>query len=146
MRGLVLMAPHFGFTEEMGLAEIRHANADYAAGGLRDKLKRWHSDVDSAFRAWSEPGSVGFSRWDITEALGYSRVPLLIVKVRTTNTARSSRSRRRSSATARSTCLPEHSAHRDAPAPTLEIVSAFIKSVAARPSRGERKVNSGVAA
>ena len=54
VRGLVLMAPHF-FTEEMGLAEVRRTNDDYASGNLRDKLKRWHSDVDSAFQSWSGP-------------------------------------------------------------------------------------------
>ena len=54
VRGLVLMAPHF-FTEEMGLAEIRRAREEFAAGGLREKLERWHADVDCAFRSWSEP-------------------------------------------------------------------------------------------
>jgi pimeloyl-ACP methyl ester carboxylesterase len=35
VRGLVLMAPHF-FTEQMGLAEVRRTNDDYASGNLRD--------------------------------------------------------------------------------------------------------------
>src|SRR5271166_2822009 len=52
VRGLVLMAPHF-FAEEMGLAEIERACAAFAAGPLREKLKRWHADVDCAFRSWS---------------------------------------------------------------------------------------------
>jgi pimeloyl-ACP methyl ester carboxylesterase len=80
VRGLVLMAPHF-FTEAMGLVEIRRAGEAFAEGVLRDKLKRWHADVDGAFRSWNEPWlDPGFEKWDITEALGYIRVPILIVQ------------------------------------------------------------------
>jgi pimeloyl-ACP methyl ester carboxylesterase len=80
VRGLTLIAPHF-FIEEMGLAEIRRARDAFAAGPLRDKLKRWHADVDCAFRSWSEPWlDPEFTKWDITEALGYIRVPMLIVQ------------------------------------------------------------------
>jgi pimeloyl-ACP methyl ester carboxylesterase len=80
VRGVVLIAPHF-FTEEMGLAEIRHAREAFASGNLRQKLKRWHADVDCAFRSWSEPWlDPEFRNWDITEALGYIRVPMLIVQ------------------------------------------------------------------
>ena len=80
VRGLVLMAPHF-FTEEMGLAAIRRTRDEFAAGALREKLKRWHADVDGAFRSWIEPWlDPDFEKWDITEALGYIRVPILIVQ------------------------------------------------------------------
>ena len=80
VRGLVLIAPHF-FTEDMGIAEIRKARDAFKSGVLRDKLKRWHADVDSAFRSWSEPWlNPEFRRWDITEALGYIRVPILLIQ------------------------------------------------------------------
>jgi pimeloyl-ACP methyl ester carboxylesterase len=80
VRGLVLIAPHF-FIEDMGLAEIERARAAFDAGPLREKLKRWHADVDCAFRSWSEPWlHPDFRKWDITEALGYIRVPILIVQ------------------------------------------------------------------
>ena len=80
VRGLVLIAPHF-FTEDMGIAEIERAHAAFASGTLREKLKRWHADVDCAFRSWSEPWlHPDFRKWDITEALGYIRVPILIVQ------------------------------------------------------------------
>src|ERR1700761_5345614 len=48
VRGLVLMAPHF-FTEPGGLVEIRRTRDEFVAGTLREKLKRWHNDVDGAF-------------------------------------------------------------------------------------------------
>jgi pimeloyl-ACP methyl ester carboxylesterase len=80
VRGLVLIAPHF-FTEEMGLAEIRRARQAFASGALRDKLKRWHADVDCAFRSWNEPWlDPAFEKWDIIDVLGYIRVPILIVQ------------------------------------------------------------------
>jgi pimeloyl-ACP methyl ester carboxylesterase len=80
VRGLVLIAPHF-FAEEMGLAEIRRAREAFAAGALRKKLERWHADPDCAFRSWSEPWlDPEFEKWDITEELGYIRVPILIVQ------------------------------------------------------------------
>ena len=80
VRGLLLIAPHF-FTEKMGLAEIRRAREEFVSGGLREKLKRWHADVDCAFRSWSEPWlDPEFEKWDITETLGYIRVPILIVQ------------------------------------------------------------------
>jgi pimeloyl-ACP methyl ester carboxylesterase len=80
VRGLVLIAPHF-FTEPMGLAAIRRTRDEFASGGLRDRLKRWHDDVDGAFRSWVEPWlNPEFEKWDITEPLGYIRVPILIVQ------------------------------------------------------------------
>jgi pimeloyl-ACP methyl ester carboxylesterase len=80
VRGLVLIAPHF-FAEEMGLAKIRRAGKSFASGALREKLKPWHADVDCAFRSWNEPWMhPDFQKWDITEVLGYIRVPILIVQ------------------------------------------------------------------
>jgi pimeloyl-ACP methyl ester carboxylesterase len=80
VRGLVLIAPHF-FTEAMGLEEIRRARDEFAAGELCKKLERWHGDAQGAFRSWVEPWlDPKFRHWDITEALGYIRVPILIVQ------------------------------------------------------------------
>src|SRR6204780_703089 len=80
VRGLVLMAPHF-FTEPTGLAAIRRTRDEFAAGVLREKLTRWHADVDGAFRSWVGPWlDPDFEKWDITEALGYIRVPILVVQ------------------------------------------------------------------
>ena len=80
VRGIVLIAPHF-FTEEMGLAEIRRARKSFDSGALRERLKPYHADVDAAFRSWNGPWlHPDFEKWDITEALGYIRVPILIVQ------------------------------------------------------------------
>jgi len=131
VRGLVLMAPHF-FTEQMGLAEIRRAGEAFKAGILRDKLKRWHADVDGAFRSWIEPWlNPDFQKWDITEALGYIRVPILILQG-----AEDQYGTLKQVDVAKEECfcpvevaiLPgaRHSPHRDAPVATLDAVAGFI--------------------
>jgi pimeloyl-ACP methyl ester carboxylesterase len=78
--GLVLIAPHF-LTEDVGIAAIEEARKAYETGDLRERLSRWHANVDSAFKgwngAWLDPG---FRQWDITEQLAYIRVPILIVQ------------------------------------------------------------------
>ena len=78
--GLVLIAPHF-FAEEMGLAAIAQAKVAFESGDLRQRLARWHQNVDAAFRgwngAWLDPG---FRAWDITDALAYIRVPVAIIQ------------------------------------------------------------------
>ena len=65
--GLVLIAPHF-FTEDAGIASIVEARKAYETGDLRQRLSRWHADVDNAFKgwngAWLDPD---FRQWDITE-------------------------------------------------------------------------------
>jgi pimeloyl-ACP methyl ester carboxylesterase len=151
VRGLVLMAPHF-FTEEVGLAEIRRTSENYAAGDLRDRLKRWHSDVDSAFRSWSGPWlNPDFRAWDITEALGYIRVPILIVQG-----ADDQYGTVRQIEAAQQECycpvevvlLPgaRHSPHRDAPEATLTAASGFIGRLLRDHREAEGKTDSGVAA
>ena len=78
--GLVLIAPHF-FTEHSGIASIAEAKTAYETTDLKQKLARWHKDVDNAFYgwngAWLDPD---FRKWDITGQLAYIRVPMLIVQ------------------------------------------------------------------
>ncbi len=151
VRGLVLMAPHF-FTEEMGLAEIRRAREAFRAGPLREKLKRWHADVDGAFRSWVEPWlDPNFEKWDITEALGYIRVPVLIVQG-----ADDQYGTRKQVEAAQEECfcpveaviLPgvRHAPHRDAPGPTLNAAAGFINRLLRDHHEGAAHFDSGVAA
>jgi len=80
VRGLVLIAPHF-FTEDMGIAEIARAKEAFESTDLRARLARWHADVDNAFRGWNDAWlDPNFRLWDITEVLGYIRVPVLVVQ------------------------------------------------------------------
>ena len=149
--GLVLMAPHF-FTEDMGLAQIRRTNEDYESGNFREKLKRWHDDVDSAFHSWSGPWlNPEFRAWDITEALGYIRVPILIVQgaddqygtIKQVEAAQ-----QECYCPIETAILPgvRHSPHRDSPVLTLDTVAAFINRLLRDHREGDARVDSGVAA
>ena len=80
--GIVLMAPHF-FTEPVGLAEIRAARVAYETGDLRDRLFRYHADVDTAFRGWNDAWlDPGFEAWNVEEVLDTIHVPVLAIQGR----------------------------------------------------------------
>ena len=141
VRGLVLIAPHF-FTEDMGLAEIVRAREAFTNGNFREKLSRWHADVDCAFRSWSEPWlDPQFRKWDITESLGYIRVPILIVQGETGSVRHAQATRGRAGgmllpgrdrgAAGRSPCAATRGAGTHA-----QDRHRLHQSAAARPSRG----------
>jgi pimeloyl-ACP methyl ester carboxylesterase len=130
VRGLVLVAPHF-FTEDSGIAEIARARQAYAATDLRAKLARWHADVDNAFNGWNQAWlNPDFRKWDITESLGFTRVPVLIVQgeddqygtIRQIEVAQ-----RECYCPVEVALLPKvrHAPHRQAAPVTLQVISAF---------------------
>jgi pimeloyl-ACP methyl ester carboxylesterase len=130
VRGLVLIAPHF-LTEDVGIAEIARARAAFAATDLRAKLARWHDDVDTAFKGWSDAWlDPDFRNWNITDALAYIRVPILIVQGERDQYATV---RQIEVAQQECTCPVDvalllgigHAPHREAPAATLRAVSDF---------------------
>ena len=151
VRGLVLIAPHF-FIEEMGLAEIRRARGAFAAGPLREKLKRWHADVDCAFRSWSEPWlDPEFAKWDITEALGYIRVPMLVVQGENDQygTLRQLEvAERECFCPVETAVLPgiRHDPPREAPERTLSVIAGFIDRLLREHGEAGPQAHSGVAA
>ena len=151
VRGLVLIAPHF-FTEEMGLAQILRTKEDYESGNLREKLKCWHDDVDSAFYSWNGPWlDPEFRDWDITEALGYIRVPILIVQGADDQygTIKQVEAAQQECYCPVETAIlsgVRHSPHRDASALTLDTVAAFINRLLRDHHEAERAADSGVAA
>jgi pimeloyl-ACP methyl ester carboxylesterase len=132
--GLVLIAPHF-FTEDSGIASIAEAKKAYEIGDLRTRLSRWHADVDNAFKgwngAWLDPE---FRKWDITEFLAYIRVPVLIVQGEDDQYGTVKQIQ-----VAQDECycpvevalLPgaRHSPQREAPEPTLKVISDFVARV-----------------
>jgi len=80
VRGLVLMAPHF-IVEDISVKSIAEAREAYNHGDLRARLAKYHPRVDVAFRGWNDVWlNNDFRQWDISENLGYIRVPILIVQ------------------------------------------------------------------
>ena len=80
VRGLVLLAPHF-FAEESGLAAISEARTAFEKGDLRLKLRRYHRDVDAAFRGWCDSWlHPDFQRWNVADVIDYWRIPALAIQ------------------------------------------------------------------
>ena len=132
--GLILMAPHF-FTEDPGIASIVDARKAYETNDLRQRLSRWHKDVDNAFRgwngAWLDPE---FRKWDITEFLAYIRVPMLIVQGEDDQygTVRQIEAAERECYCPVEVALlkgAQHSPQREAPEATLQSVTEFVSRV-----------------
>jgi pimeloyl-ACP methyl ester carboxylesterase len=150
VRGLILIAPHF-FTEDMGIAEIAKAKEAYAATDLRQKLARWHADVDNAFVGWNEAWlDPAFRQWDITEQLAYIRVPVLIVQGDNDQYGTV-----RQIAVAQDECycpvdvalLPgvRHAPHREAPEALLQVTSDFANRLLRDHHEGELLASTGLA-
>jgi len=80
VRGLILIAPHF-FTETQQLNAIRQTRESYQWTNLREKLARYHSDVDSTFYGWNDVWlSSDFVDWNISDSIDYWRVPVLVIQ------------------------------------------------------------------
>jgi len=80
IRGLSLIAPHF-VVEDVSIASIAAAKQAYESTDLREKLGRWHKNVDVTFRGWNDAWlNPEFRKWDIAESLAYIRVPIQIVQ------------------------------------------------------------------
>jgi pimeloyl-ACP methyl ester carboxylesterase len=150
VRGLVLMAPHF-FTEDMGIAEIARAREAYATTDLRQKLARWHADVDNTFKGWNDAWlDPEFRKWDITEPLAYIRVPVLIIQGENDQYGTVKQIE-----VAQQECycpvdvalLPgiKHSPHREAPDATLRTIAEFSNRLLRDPEEGEMAAAKGLA-
>src|SRR3954463_2500543 len=78
--GIVLIAPHV-IVEDVSVSSIAAIKTAYETTDLRDKLARWHGDVDNAFYgwngAWLDPA---FRAWDITGDLAHIRVPVALIQ------------------------------------------------------------------
>lgn len=80
LAGAVVIAAH-EFVEDVSVAGIARTKALYEAGDLREKLARYHDDVDSAFYGWSDIWlNPAFRSWNIVDTLRGIRCPLLAVQ------------------------------------------------------------------
>src|SRR6185437_3427677 len=79
-RALALEAPHV-FVEEVSIASIAAARTAYETTDLRQRLARYHADVDSAFRGWNDIWlDAAFRAWNIEEYLPGARCPVLAIQ------------------------------------------------------------------
>jgi pimeloyl-ACP methyl ester carboxylesterase len=80
VRGLVLMAPHF-IVEDVTINSIREIRHAFDTTDVRQRFQRWHADADATVRGWTDVWMKNnFKSWDISGALAYIRVPILIIQ------------------------------------------------------------------
>ena len=78
--GVVAMAPHV-FLEREGMVSMAKARAAYEEGDLRQKLARFHADVDSAFYGWNVTWLAPAMRgWNVEAELAGIACPLMLVQ------------------------------------------------------------------
>jgi pimeloyl-ACP methyl ester carboxylesterase len=80
VRGLALLAPHF-FVEAISIAGIEAARERYLTGDLRERLARYHADVDGAFWGWNGAWlNPDFRAWNIAAEAAGIAVPTLVLQ------------------------------------------------------------------
>ena len=80
VRAVIVEAPHV-FVEDASIASIRAARTAYDTTGLRQRLARFHGDVDSAFRGWNDIWlHPEFRAWNIESYLSGIRCPVLVIQ------------------------------------------------------------------
>jgi pimeloyl-ACP methyl ester carboxylesterase len=80
LRGVIVVAPHV-IVEQKSVDAIADAKVAYEASDFREKLARYHDDVDSAFYGWNDIWlDADFRRWDITGVLASIECPLLALQ------------------------------------------------------------------
>jgi pimeloyl-ACP methyl ester carboxylesterase len=134
-RALVLMAPHV-FVEDVTIAGTAAAKAAYQSTDLRERLARYHGDVDDAFWGWNNIWlNPEFRQWNIENTLGGIRCPILMIQGSDDEygtLAQFERIRAGVSTTQiTELVLPDcrHSPHRDQPAATLRAITDFVAAV-----------------
>ena len=77
---LILEAPHV-FVEEVSVQGNAGARAAYETGALRERLSRYHADVDGAFYGWNDIWlHPDFRDWNIEASLRAIAVPMLLIQ------------------------------------------------------------------
>jgi len=80
--GAIVLAPHI-MIEAVALDSIAQARDAYRHGELRERLARYHDDVDSAFWGWNDIWLADeFRRWSIEAELAAVRCAVLAVQGR----------------------------------------------------------------
>jgi pimeloyl-ACP methyl ester carboxylesterase len=130
----VVMAPHV-IVEEVSIRSIAQAREAYEAGGLRERLGRYHADVDGAFWQWNDIWlSDAFRAFDIRPECRMIRAPVLAIQG--TDDPYGTRRQIDEIAPTLGPFEPHmlarcgHSPHRDQPHATAQLISRFLATTA----------------
>ena len=135
LAGVIVMAPHV-MTETVALTSIQATKRAYAETSLRDRLAKFHNDVDSAFRGWNdiwlEPD---FRDWNIEEYLPTIACPVLAIQGEDDEYATMEQLERIARGAPQVELLKladcRHSPHKDQPAAVIAAVAEFTARILA---------------
>jgi pimeloyl-ACP methyl ester carboxylesterase len=136
VRGVVAMAP-LVFVEDFNLESIRNAKKVYETSAMREKLARYHDDVDSVFWGWRDIWlHPDFRSWSITGDLESISCPILAIlgeddEYCTPAQVEALEKRAKQAASFDFLKLADcgHSPHRDQPAVVIEAIRRFIEDL-----------------
>jgi pimeloyl-ACP methyl ester carboxylesterase len=140
--GLILLAPHV-FVETISVSSIEGVRAAYLQGDLRERLAKYHADVDSAFWGWNDIWlDPRFRAWNIESEIARVRCPVLAVQGRDDEhgTLEQLRAIQRRIPWTRILELEDcrHSPHRDQPGRLLDAIVDFLDSTSSQERRRDR--------
>jgi pimeloyl-ACP methyl ester carboxylesterase len=132
--GVIAMAPHV-FVEEISVTSIAAAKTAYETTTLRDRLQRYHDDVDGAFWGWNDIWlHPHFREWNIEEYLPAITCSVLAIQGEADEYGTMEQIDRiaRSVPNAQLLKLPQcrHSPHRDQPDAVLREVTHWMAGLA----------------
>jgi pimeloyl-ACP methyl ester carboxylesterase len=128
--GVVAMAPHV-FVEAVSIESIAAARQAFRDADLRERLARYHGDVDGAFGGWNDAWlDPAFRAWNIEEYLPRIACPVLVIQGRDDEygTLAQVEAIRRGVRNGTALVLDDcrHSPQRDQPEPTLAAIADFL--------------------
>jgi len=133
LAGVVVMAPHV-LVEEVCIRSIEAARIAYddPQTKLRDRLAKFHADVDSAFRGWNDIWlHPDFRAWNIEQYLPHIACPVLAMQGLDDEYGTLDQieriARKAPDATLRTFADCRHSPHRDQPEAVLAAVVGFVE-------------------
>jgi pimeloyl-ACP methyl ester carboxylesterase len=133
VRAVVAMSPHV-FVEDISIASIEAAKRAYESTDLRERLARYHDDVESAFRGWNDIWlRPQFRAWNIESYLSSIACPVLVIQGNDDEYGTMEQVRRIAAAApnvdvvALADC--RHSPHRDQPQAVLDAITRFVDRV-----------------
>jgi pimeloyl-ACP methyl ester carboxylesterase len=135
LRGAIVLAPHI-LVEDISVASIQKARQAYLDTDLKQRLARYHEDVDSAFWGWNDIWlAPEFRGWTIEEELRAIRCPLLAMQGLDDEygTLEQIRGIARRVPQARLLEIPGsgHSPHKDQPQAVIEAATSFLANASA---------------
>jgi len=130
---VVTLAAHV-LVEDISVASIAAAKTSYETTDLRERLARYHADVDSAFRGWNDIWlDPAFRDWNIEECLPRIRCPVLAIQGVDDEYGTLEQMRRIDAGVRDAELLVlddcRHSPHRDRPEAVLSAIAGFVRCV-----------------